>query len=323
MEINHPLLEVTNLSVSFSSGHDKIYALKDISFTLNKAGILGIVGETGSGKTVLAQSIINLVQPGRVESGSIYYKGQNILEMSKANLRKIRGKEISMIFPDPATCFDPLYTIGNQIVDTIRSHEKISKREAKEKAVHLLEMVGIPSPHRRINDYPFQFSGGMIQRAMIAAAISSNPELIVADNPTQALDVTIQAQIIELLLDLKDKLGTTIVFISHSLGVISQIVDEALVLYSGRMIEYGTKENVLKKAAHPYTRALIESVPKLTGQRADKLRTIPGIRSRAHDEGCIFRSRCPAAVKQCETAPDLYEVGENHKAACWLRLRPS
>jgi oligopeptide/dipeptide ABC transporter ATP-binding protein len=317
MSTNVPLLEVRDLSVVFHSAYDKVYALQDINFSLNKGGILGIVGETGSGKSVLAQSIFNLTHPGVIESGSIGYKGDDILRMSPARQRKMRGKDISMIFPDPATCFDPLYTVGEQIIETIQTHDKVSKRQAKEKAIHLLELVGIPSPQRRINEYPFQFSGGMIQRAMIAVAISSNPELIVADNPTQALDVTIQAQIIELLVELKERLGTTIVFISHSLGVVSQMVQDVMVLYSGRMVEYGTKEKVLKEAEHPYTRALIESVPKITGPRADKLKTIPGLRGSNSGMGCIFKSRCPVANAQCEQSPAFREITSQHMVACW------
>jgi len=314
---NVPLLEVRDLSVVFHSASDKVYALQDIHFTLNQGGILGIVGETGSGKSVLAQSILNLTSPGVIESGSIRYKGEDILTMPPARQRNMRGKDISLIFPDPATCFDPLFTIGDQIVETIQTHEKVGKREAKEKAVHLLELVGIPSPQRRIDEYPFQFSGGMIQRAMIAAAISSNPELIVADNPTQALDVTIQAQIIELLFELKERLGTTIVFISHNLGVVSQIVQDVMVLYSGRMVEYGAKDKVLREAEHPYTRALIESVPAISGPRAGKLKTIPGQRGNGRGTGCIFKSRCPVAAAECEQPPVFREIASEHHVACW------
>lgn len=320
MDASAPLLKVSDLSVYFQQkSKGKLYALKNINFSLDKGKVLGIVGETGAGKTVLAQSILNLAEPGIIERGAVVYRGQNLLQMPPSKLRKLRGKEISMIFPDPATCFDPLFTVGNQIVDTIRAHESVSKREAKERAIHLLEMVGIPSPHHRFNEYPFQFSGGMIQRAMIAAAISSNPELIIADNPTQALDVTIQAQILELLVELKEKLATTIIFISHNLGVVSQVADDVLVLYSGQVIEYGSKQQVLKHARHPYTQALIRSVPEIRGPREERLPTIPQLRTVRDDNGCIFRAKCPLAAEQCAAAPPLESVGEHHQAACWMK----
>ncbi len=310
------ILHVENVSVYFPTPSGPQYALRDINFEIRKGEIMGVVGETGSGKTVLALSILNLVAPGVISSGSIYYKGRDIVTLGRKELSTLRGKDISMIFPDPATCFDPLFTVGQQISDTLRTHENLSKKEAEEKAIHLLEMVGIPSPQRRLNDYPHQFSGGMIQRAMIAAAISSNPELIIADNPTQALDVTVQAQILELLIDLKERLGTSILFISHNLGVISEIVHDVMVLYGGRLVEKGEKSRVLHHPGHPYTRALIESIPKMTGERVGRLKTVSG-RPSKDGQGCSFRLNCPIAVPQCGDTPPLQALQPRHEIACW------
>lgn len=269
------ILEVEKLTICFPGREQAVKALDNVSFSIGKGKIVGVIGETGSGKTVLAQALLGLIDsPGWLASGKILFQGKDILSMNDSEKRKIYGKHVSIILSDPYGSFNPLFTIGNQLVEIIRQNEKISRKAARTHAAELLARVGIPSPALRLNDYPFQFSGGMLQRASIAIAILSKPDLIVADNPTQALDVTIQAQILELLDELQQTLNTTIVLISHDLGVIASLANEVFVLSQGKILESGKTEQVLKQPTHRYTQALLKSIPSLTGSRLDQLPTI-------------------------------------------------
>jgi oligopeptide/dipeptide ABC transporter ATP-binding protein len=300
--------------------------LQEISFDVKRKKLLGIVGESGSGKSVLALSILNLVEkPGVIEKGTINYEGRNILELSQKELDMIRGGEISMIFPDPMSGFDPTLTIGAQVTETITRHNKgVNKRTAKEMAIDLFKKVKIPSPEKRFDEFPFMFSGGMIQRVMIAIAISSKPEFIIADNPTQALDVTIQAQILELMAELQGTLGTTFIFITNSLPILARYADTIMVLYSGITAEIGDKKDILNNPSHPYTKGLISSIPKIAGERQRRLRTIEGFSQevlRTDLERCIFLDRCSCSMERCaKERPRMYPVkgSDEQLAGCFL-----
>ncbi len=273
-----PILQVADLSVRFFTRRGIIQALRHVSFSMKREQVLGIVGESGSGKSVLALSILNLIEkPGKILSGEVVFKGRDLLRMGKREIRAIRGSRVAMIFSDPMSAFDPTMTVGSQVVETIRRHHRdISARDAREMAAGLFAKVKIPSPRRRLDEYPYMFSGGMIQRAMIADALSSSPELLVADNPTQALDVTIQRQILELLAELKRSQGMTLILITHSLPILARYADEIMVLYAGGIVEHGEKRAVLTSPSHPYTRGLIDSTPRISGPRARTLTTIRG-----------------------------------------------
>jgi oligopeptide/dipeptide ABC transporter ATP-binding protein len=320
------ILSVKDLSVNYYTRRGIVRALQEISFDVEKKKLLGIVGESGSGKSVLALSILNLVEkPGVIEKGTIKYKGRNILELSQKELDKIRGGEISMIFPDPMSGFDPTLTIGVQVTETITRHNKdVKNRMAKEMAIDLFKRVKIPSPEKRFDEFPFMFSGGMIQRVMIALAISSKPEFIIADNPTQALDVTIQAQILELMAELQETLGTTFIFITNSLPILARYADTIMVLYAGITAEIGDKREILNNPSHPYTQGLIDSIPNIKGERQKRLRTIAGFPQdmlRADLERCIFLDRCSCSTERCaREKPRLYPVkgSEDQLAGCFL-----
>jgi len=316
-----PLLEVRDLSVSFASADGSVQAVRGLSFDVDQGKTLGIVGESGSGKSVATQSIVGLTE-GAAISGEAYFNGRNLLGMSSEQLRRVRGAEIALIFQDPLSSLHPLYRVAWQIVEAIRAHERIGKQEARQRAIELLRRVGIPQPESRVDEYPHQFSGGMRQRAMIAMALALNPKLLVADEPTTALDVTVQAQIVELMKELQAEFGTAIIAITHDLGVIAEIADEVLVMYAGRAMERGDRRTLYRQPHHPYTKGLIEALPSQSGSK-DRLVPIPGrppslIRL---PTGCPFHPRCRYVMDRCRTeAPPLQNVagGGGHVSACWL-----
>jgi oligopeptide/dipeptide ABC transporter ATP-binding protein len=316
------LLEVTDLRVSFPTADGVVQAVRGVSFTVDRGRTLGIVGESGSGKTVLTQSLLGLTPGGQI-SGKAVFDGVNLVGLDSRSLQQIRGKDIAVIFQDPLTSLHPLYKVGWQITEMIRAHDKsITRAQATERAVELLGRVGIPRPRERVSDYPHQFSGGMRQRAMIAMAISLNPKLIIADEPTTALDATVQAQILDLLLRLQQDSDTALLMITHDLGVVADIADDVMVMYAGRPAEKATKRDIFYQPHHPYTKGLLESIPHSSAAR-DRLIPITGqppslIRLPA---GCAFHPRCAYVMDRClSDQPDLQPVGETgeHRSACWL-----
>jgi len=312
------LLEVKNLTVKFKKGTKVGTALDNISFYINKNEILGIVGESGSGKTLTGLSILNLLPTTEVK-GEIIFKDKNLLALPEDKLRKIRGNLISMIFQEPMTSLNPVFTIGNQLIETIMVHKKLSRKEAKNFALEMMNLVGIAGGEKRLNNYPHQFSGGMRQRIMIALALCGNPELIIADEPTTALDVTIQAQILELLLSIRKKFGTSIMFITHNLGVIAKITDKVIVLYCGQIMEIAETEKIFKTPLHPYTIGLINSIPDKT-KRGKKLQPIPGNVPSIFEKisGCKFYMRCKDRMQRCgQNVPELSEIKPQHLVRCF------
>ncbi len=302
--MNEKLLEVNGLKTCFSSNRKEIYAVDDISFHINRCETLAIVGESGSGKSVTSLSIMQLIQtpPGRIAGGEIIFDGSDLLKKSKEEMQKIRGSKISMIFQEPMTSLNPLYTCGWQICESIKLHQKLNNKDAKAKAIDLLTLVGIPLPAQRFNEYPHQLSGGMRQRVMIAIALSCNPLLLIADEPTTALDVTIQAQILKLLKELKIKLGMSILLITHDLGVVAETAERVIVMYEGKIVEEGSVIDVLKRPMHPYTEGLLKSIPKLDNNH-ERLYTIKGnvAPPGQRPSGCSFHLRCPYAMPICKT----------------------
>ena len=295
-------------------------AVDGVSLTLEAGQVLGIVGESGSGKSLTAMSILGLIPdpPGRIAGGRILLRGQDLANASESTMNGIRGKQISMIFQEPMTALNPVFRIGEQIGETLRRHEKLNKKQANARALELLEQVGISNPSQRLRQYPHELSGGMRQRVMIAIALACRPQLLIADEPTTALDVTIQAQILLLLKNLQRDLGVAVMLITHDLGVVAQIVDRVAVMYAGRIVEEGPVEAVFEKPAHPYTRLLLESIPSLD-HSSERLRTIPGMVPSLSNlpTGCRFNPRCPDAREACrQQAPVLTDVQEDHRAAC-------
>jgi peptide/nickel transport system ATP-binding protein len=316
-----PLLEVRDLHVSFSTPDGILEAVRGLSFSVNRGSVLGLVGESGSGKSVATQSMVGLTRGARV-SGEAVFEGQNLLAMPPDRLRDIRGRGIAMIFQNPLSSLHPLYRIGWQIGELIRAHESVSARQARARAIELLGLVGIPRPDRRVDDYPHQFSGGMLQRSMIAMALALNPRLLIADEPTTALDVTVQAQILRLLRHVQREFGTAIIMITHDLGVIAEIADEVVVMYAGRAMEAASRRALFQMPAHPYTRGLFGSLPQRELRRS-RLSPIPGQPPSliAPPPGCPFQPRCTAAVDRCRTeTPLVYPVAGDpgHLSACWL-----
>jgi oligopeptide/dipeptide ABC transporter ATP-binding protein len=316
-----PLLEVQDLSVSFSSADGIVQAVRGISFEVDRGRTLGIVGESGSGKSVAAQTILGLTEGARV-SGHVFFEGRDLLGLSAEQLRHVRGAEVALIFQDPLSSLHPLYRVGWQIVEAIRAHERISKHDARQKAIELLRRVGIPQPESRVDAYPHQFSGGMRQRALIAMALALNPKLLIADEPTTALDVTVQAQIVELMRTLQAEFDTAIIAITHDLGVLADLADDVLVMYAGRVMEYGDRRTLYRQPHHPYTKGLIEALPSQSGAK-DRLVAIPGRPpSLVHPPaGCPFHPRCRHVMDRCrsETPPPREVVGgQGHISACWL-----
>lgn len=318
MSNNENVLQIKNLTVHYVVDKVTYEAVNDISLTLEKGKSLGLVGETGAGKTTTALAILNLVPspPGVIVNGEIDVCGKNMLSLSNKELEKVRGYQVSMIFQDPMTSLNPVMTVGQQISEVIKYHEKLSPNEVREKACAMLETVGIPRD--RINEYPHQFSGGMKQRVVIAMALASNPQLLLADEPTTALDVTIQAQVLELMRDLQKKMGTSLVMISHDLGIIADICDTVAVMYAGRIIEYGTLEEIFNHTRHPYTEGLFGSLPNIN-DRKQELKPIKGLMPDPTNlpEGCAFAPRCPYAVPACSKAlPDRIYFTETHSVLC-------
>ncbi|MDK2918167.1 MAG: oligopeptide transport system ATP-binding protein [Candidatus Petromonas sp.] len=316
------LLDVKNLKTSFYTHVGEVQAVRGVSFSLNKGEALGIVGESGSGKSVTSMSIMKLLQfPGKIKDGEILFKGEDLVKKSEKHMMSIRGNEIAMIFQDPMTSLNPVYTVGDQIMEAIIRHQGLSKQKAKKKAIEMLKLVGIPSPEKRVDNYPHEFSGGMRQRAMIAIALSCQPDLLIADEPTTALDVTIQAQILELMKDLKEKINTSIILITHDLGVVADVCSRIIVMYGGLVMEEGTAEEIFYDPKHPYTMGLLKSIPRL--DLGQKKRLVP-IEGSPPDllkppKGCPFAARCPYAMRICvEERPPYFYVNEGHRSMCWL-----
>ena len=314
------LIELKDVKTSFFTHLGEVQAVRGVSYSLNKGEALGIVGESGSGKSITSMSVMGLLQyPGTVKSGEIIFKGEDLLKKNKKEMRSIRGNEIAMIFQDPMTSLNPVYTVGDQIMEAIRKHQNVSKAEALEKAIDMLKLVGIPDPVKRIKAYPHEFSGGMRQRVMIAIALSCEPDLLIADEPTTALDVTIQAQILDLMKDLKDKLNTSIVLITHDLGVVADVCSRVLVMYGGLIMEEGKVEDIFYNPKHPYTVGLLKSIPKI--ENKERLVPIDGTPpDLLHPpKGCPFAARCEHAMKICmEEQPEFFPCGEGHRSMCWL-----
>lgn len=320
------ILEIKNLITRFYTPEGVVHAVNGVNLDLFKGHTLGIVGESGCGKSVTMMSALRLIPspPGKIEEGSVIYGNQDLLKLNDRDICDVRGSKISMIFQDPMTCLNPVFTINNQISESLIRHLKITKKEAEERVVELLEMVGIPSPRQRAKDYPHQFSGGMRQRVMIAMALACNPEVLIADEPTTALDVTIQAQIVDLVLKLRDTLGMSVIWITHDLGVVSEVAHQIIVMYGGFVIEDLLVDDLFTNSLHPYTIGLVNSLPNLDGSsRKQKLDTIPGTPPLllSKPQTCPFMPRCKFADQICSNKiPPLLSVGENHKVACWKHI---
>ena len=317
---NEVLLEVKNLKTYFHTDAGLVKSVDDISFQMEKGKTLGIVGESGCGKSITSLSIMRLIEtpPGKIEGGEILFEGENLLNKTEDEMRQVRGKKIAMIFQEPMTSLNPVYTVGKQITEALLLHEKISKHEAKARALEMLKLVRIPLPEERFNEYPHQLSGGMRQRVMIAMALSCDPQLLICDEPTTALDVTIQAQILDLINELKQKTGSSVIMITHDLGVISEVADDVLVMYAGKVVEQATTDEIFEKPLHPYTIGLMECIPKLN-QDVETLQTIKGMVPSFDDmpKGCAFCPRCSMAQKICEEKmPDLIDV-DGRKVRCF------
>lgn len=315
------LLEVKNLQTEFKLKHGTVKAVDDVSFAIDKGEILAIVGESGSGKSVTSLSIMGLLQsPGKIAGGEILFKSQDLNKLSQKELQKIRGNMISMIFQEPMTSLDPVYRIKDQIMENILTHMKMSKKEALERTVKMLETVGIPSPAERANDYPHQMSGGMRQRVMIAMALSCEPELLIADEPTTALDVTIQAQILDLLYHMREKFNMAVLLITHDLGVVSEAADRVIVMYCGKIVEEADVESLFKNPLHPYTVGLLKSIPQIDNDKDERLYMIKGMVPNPLNmpPGCSFSDRCDRCMDRCtKETPELKEIS-GHKVRCFL-----
>ncbi|MHB1611746.1 MAG: ABC transporter ATP-binding protein [Sulfobacillus sp.] len=317
------VLEVKNLSTYFYTDEGVVRSVDGVSFHIDAEETLGIVGESGCGKSVTSLSIMQLVPnpPGKIVSGEILFEGDNLLKKTPEQMRKIRGNDIAMIFQEPMTSLNPVYTIGDQIAEAVILHQKMNKRTAFERSVEMLRLVGIPSPERRAREYPHQMSGGMRQRVMIAMALSCNPKLLIADEPTTALDVTIQAQILDLMRKLKREFHTAIMLITHDLGVVAEMTDRVAVMYAGKVVEECSTVDLFREPLHPYTLGLLESIPRLDLVTNEKLHVIEGtVPNLLHlPKGCSFAPRCPKAMDICrQEAPVLTEVSDGRKVSCWL-----
>ena len=320
------LLEVKNLHVSFFTPAGEVKAVNGISYDVDYDEVMGIVGESGSGKSVEAYSIIGLLQsPGKVMEGSITLKGEDMLAKSPSEMIDYRGSQVAMIFQNPMTCLNPVYTIGNQLTEALCAHDKsISKEEADKRAMEMLEQVGINNVEKRMKQYPHELSGGMRQRVMIAMGLICHPKLLIADEPTTALDVTIQAQILELMKELQKKNHMGIIFITHNLGVVAEVCDKVSVMYAGKMVEQGPVDDIFYQPGHPYTMGLLRSMPRVDAESYERLIPIEGtpVDMLNPPEGCPFAPRCEHAMKVClQKMPPYVELGDNHRAACWLRVQ--
>jgi len=320
--MSNNVLKIDNLHVSFDTYAGEVKAVRGVTLKVDKGEVLAIVGESGCGKSVTAQTIMRLnpMPPARIAEGELQLCDIDIVRASNKKMQEVRGKEVSMIFQDPMTCMNPTMQVGKQIVEAIKHHKALSTSEAKEEAIKYLKLVNIPNPEERSRQYPHEFSGGMRQRAMIAMALSCNPKLLIADEPTTALDVTIQAQIMDLLQDIKEKTNTAIILITHDLGVVASMADRVAVMYAGKIVEMGTCEDIFYRNSHPYTQALLKSLPSIDADRGEKLVSIPGTPPDllAPPEGCAFAARCTHCMEICKKQPPEFDVSDGHYAACWL-----
>lgn len=317
------ILEVKDLHVNFTTYGGTVQAVRGVNFHLNKGETLAIVGESGCGKSVTSNAIMRLIPspPGEISNGNVFFKGKDLTKVSEKEMRNIRGVDISMIFQDPMTALNPTLTIGTQLTEGLRQHRKVSEKEAKKKALDMMKLVGIPDPEERLKQHPHQFSGGMRQRIVIAIALICEPELLIADEPTTALDVTIQAQILELFEEIQQTMGVSIVLITHDLGVVAKIADRIAVMYAGKIVEVGTKREIFYKPEHPYTKGLLNSVPRLD-LLEEKLIPIDGTPPDlfAPPQGCPFAARCSFAMEVCDLVyPAPSKVTDSHKVNCWLQ----
>ena len=321
-----PVLDVRGLKTVFKIRGGEVHAVNDVSFDLKPGELLGVVGESGSGKSVTMMSLLGLLPtpPADVRGGTVTFQGQDLLKVDAETLRGVRGGKIGFVFQDPMTSLNPVYNVGMQIMEPLRKHMGMSKKQAATRAKELLELVGIPDADQRLKDYPHQFSGGMRQRVMIAIALACDPQVLIADEPTTALDVTIQAQILELMKELQERLGMAVIWITHDLGVVAGIADRVVVMYGGQIVEQAPTRELFKNPQHPYTRALLTTVPRVTGGREERLTIIEGQPPilGAEPVACPFKDRCDVAFDRCATAnPPRYDVGNNHDAACFYDTR--
>ncbi len=319
---NKRLLDIKDLRVSFFTPGGEVKAVRGVSWHLDEGEAIGVVGESGSGKSVSVYSVMRLLQsPGKIIGGSIEFDGMDLIALSEKEMRNIRGNKIAMIFQDPMTSLNPVYTVGNQIEEPLKLHLKMNSKAAEKRSTELLSIVGIPSPERRIKQYPFEFSGGMRQRAMISMALACEPKLLIADEPTTALDVTIQAQILEIMKELKQRTKMSIILITHDLGIVSDICDKIIIMYGGEIVEYGPIESLFEAPSHQYTLGLIGSLPKLTIDEKEVLKPIEGspVDLMHPPAGCPFAPRCEKCMKVCLTEkPPYFMISEGHYSACWL-----
>ncbi|MDE7320156.1 MAG: ABC transporter ATP-binding protein [Lachnospiraceae bacterium] len=316
------LLEIRDLCVEFQTVEGTVHAVNHLNYTLHKGEKLGIVGESGSGKSVSSLGMLQLIPnpPGRITNGEILYKGQDLVKASEKEMQKIRGNEISMIFQEPMTSLNPIIKCGKQIAESLRLHWGMKKKEAMEEAIHMMQAVGIADSELRAHEYPHQMSGGMRQRVMIAMALACQPKILIADEPTTALDVTIQAQILDLIRKLNKKMGTSVIFITHDLGVVSELCDTVIVMYTGHIVEQAPAAELFAEPKHPYTRGLLDAIPKITKDR-DPLKTIDGMVPNPTEriEGCSFSPRCPHAADRCRReAPPMEQISDTRQVRCWL-----
>ncbi|MDR0249222.1 MAG: ABC transporter ATP-binding protein [Oscillospiraceae bacterium] len=319
------LLELKNEYVTFFTHAGQVKAVNDVSLAMKHGEVLGIVGESGSGKSVTAYSVVGLIaEPGRLVGGSVVFDGRQISTLPEKAMRRLRGNEIGMVFQDPMTSLNPLYTVGNQICEVLLLHTKATRREAREKALRLLREVGINEPERRLRQYPHELSGGMRQRVMIAMALACEPKLLIADEPTTALDVTIQAQILELMMSLQKKHGMSIIVITHDLGVVASVCGKIAVMYAGSVVEYGSAHDIFYNPGHEYTKGLLQSIPKINARAHERLQPIPGVPADVLNlpDGCPFAPRCQSCMKIClRQRPPVTYLSDAHYSSCWLTLK--